>query len=71
MKTIKVILVAAFITAFAACKDTDAEKVKEEQAIEAQVDSLNMVETELDETVEEVTQKTEEVEDALMALDSI
>ncbi|WP_158974231.1 hypothetical protein [Cellulophaga sp. L1A9] len=71
MKSIKVILAAAFLAAFAACKDTAAEKVKEEQVIEAKIDSLITVETDLDESIDEVNEKTEEVEDLLKALDSI
>ena len=67
MKSIKLIFTAALLVAFASCRDTK----KEEQMLDSQIDSIQAVELQLDETVKEVEQKREEVEDLLTELDSI
>ncbi|AIY11937.1 hypothetical protein [Cellulophaga baltica] len=67
MKSIKLIFTAAILVAFASCRDTK----KEEQMLDSQIDSIQAVELQLDETVKEVEQKREEVEDLLTELDSI
>jgi hypothetical protein len=67
MKSINLIFSAAILVAFASCRDTK----KEEQMLDSQIDSIQAVEIQLDETVQEVEQKREEVEDLLIALDSI
>ena len=67
MKSFKFILLVTLVVAFASCRDTN----KEEQIIDAQIDSIEAVETELNKTVLEVEEKTIEVEDALKELDSI
>jgi uncharacterized protein YlxW (UPF0749 family) len=67
MKRVNSWLLCVFLLVGISCRDTK----QEQKEVEMDIDKIESVEKEIDETVREVEKKAEEVESALKELDSI
>lgn len=69
LKLSTVVMALTFVVAVG-CKDTEKEQAKQEQ-IELAVQTIDSVETVIEESIEKVDKVAEEAEEALKELDSI
>lgn len=67
MKKINVWLLSVLFVGIISCRDTK----KEQEELDKDLNTIETVEKEIDETVEEVEKKAEEAESALKELDSL
>ena len=67
MKKISLLAMSVLFVGIVSCRDTK----KEQEELDSTLDAIEAVELEIDDTVEKVEKKTEEVESVLKQLDSI
>lgn len=67
MKKISLLAMSILFVGIVSCRDTK----KEQEELDSTLDAIEAVELEIDDTVEKVEKKTEEVESVLKQLDSI
>ena len=67
MKKVSALIIGVLLVGLMSCRDTK----KEQEQLDANLDKIEAVEQDIDDTVEEVEQKAEEVEAALIELDSL